>query len=373
MNYRVEREHDYLLIEMANALQEVGRSDLLRNGLRIEAELGALERAQRRQPFDVELTFENLSVVIETKVDGDEDGRWGGDNGDQEWQTTRIVVRANELGYLQPAREFRFITYGTSEFYVKPIDGEQPSDYRSGPYSAEFEHIGLDDMIELVDSADRVLAGCPARTEWLRLMRVEQKKRNEAPDLLRSFAPFRSQYLEIDGRENDFPRHRLLFCAPELAFPVFYSIAQAWHGSRHAEQFGRVAIYPSGRLSPSVHDSILNFWEMWQADTPIYPGRTREERERLGLYFEINEDFNLNVKTPDEFSEADRARLWHCLDTADWPTFVSGRRREYWQGTWVYYELDCGLLSHANDVERVVEHLAQTLGTAIGAINAADW
>ena len=221
MNYRVEREHDYLLIELAKALKKAGRLDLLKNGLRIERDAGALERAQRRQPFDVELTFENLSVVIETKVDGDEYGRWRGSKGDQEWQTTRIVRKANELSYLKPAKTFRFITYGTSEFYIKPVGDEQPSVYRSGAYSAEFKHIGLDDMIELVDSTDRVLAGCASRTEWLRLMRVEQQKRKAAPELLRSFATFRSQYLEIDGRENDFPRHRLLFCAPELAFPCF--------------------------------------------------------------------------------------------------------------------------------------------------------
>ena len=154
---------------------------------------------------------------------------------------------------------------------------------------------------------------------------------------------------------------------------MFYAIAQAWHESPYAAQFGRVAIYPSGRRSPSVQDSILNFWEMGKADIPISPGRSREEQKRLGLYFEINEDFNLNVKTPNEFSEVDRARLWHCLDNAEWPRFVKGCRRAYKQSSWVYYELDCCLLQHANDLKCVVQNLAQTLRTAVGAINAAGW
>lgn len=373
MNYRVEREHDYRLIALVEALAVVGQLDLVEEGLGIQANLGGLVRAQRRVPFDVELTFENLSVVIETKVDHDEAGRWRDGNGGQEWQTSRIVEIANELHYLNENMEFRFITYGTSEFYIKPIEQDDAAVYRAGPYAIEFDHVKLDDMIRLVDSADDVLPQCGCRSEWLRLMRVERERRTRAPEMLQSFAEFREQYLDIDGMENDFPRHRLLFCAPELAFPTFHMIAREWNESTHVSQLGRVTIYPSGRMSPTVHDSILNFWEMWDGRTCVYPGRSREEQEQLDLYFEINEDFNLNVKTGTEFSDADKEQLWNCLKNANWPVFVKGRRREYQQGPWVYYELDFGLFPHTNDVQHVVDNLAETLMTAITAINEVEW
>ena len=69
MNYRNEIEHDYLLIELAEDLASQRRLDILGGALEIDGGLGNLERARRRMPFDVELTFSNLSVVIETKVD----------------------------------------------------------------------------------------------------------------------------------------------------------------------------------------------------------------------------------------------------------------------------------------------------------------
>lgn len=376
MNYRVEREHDHRLIELVKALEAEGQRDLLQQGFGIERDPGALLGAWRRRPFDVELTFENLSVVIETKVDHDEDGRWRDGNGEQEWQTSRIVETAETLDYLNENKEFRFITYGTSEFYIKPIECENGVEYRAGPYSDEFAHVGLNEMIGLVESADAVLPHCGCRSEWLRLMRVEQEKRAQAPEMLTSFATFREQYLQIDDEENDFPRHRLLFCAPELAFPVFYSIARQWNDSPHAADLGRVAIYPSGRRSPTIHDSILNLWEMWDGGTPVHPGRSREEQARMDLYFEINEDFDLNLKSESAFWHENEGRilqLWECLDNADWPPFVKGCRRFYKQGPYVYYELDFGLLPNAEAIAQAVDNLAAALSTAIQAINGVDW
>ena len=166
MNYRIEREHDYLLIKLVEGLAAQGRLDILGRALKIDGGLGNLERAQYRGLFglfDVELTFTNLSFVIETKVDADEDGR-----SRDEWQTERIVKESVNYEYLKQNKEFRFITYGTSEFYTKP--------YERGPASQEFEHVGLEDMIALVEDADKILPSCNNRQEWLRLMRIEQKK-----------------------------------------------------------------------------------------------------------------------------------------------------------------------------------------------------
>ena len=139
MNYRNEKEHDWLLIDLVEQLEKKGRLDIVAKAFDIEDRLERPVHAQRRRPFDVELTFPNLSIVIETKVDADENGRRG-----DEWQTDGIEKKSGSLDYLRSKKEFRFITYGTSEFYTKP--------YKTGPHSSKFKHVRLNDMIDLVDS-----------------------------------------------------------------------------------------------------------------------------------------------------------------------------------------------------------------------------
>lgn len=233
MDYKHEKDHDDLLISLVKNLNTRGQLDIVGQAFNIENNLEQLTHAQRRKVFDVELTFSNLSVVIETKVDSDEDGRW-----EEEWQTDRIVRKTRDLSYLRRDKIYLFITYGTSEFYTKP--------YKAGPASSDFKHVGLDRMIELVDSAVRVLPEDTAEKyqEWLRLMKIEREKREKAVELLQYFSTFRTQYLTIHD-ENDFPRNRFLFCAPELAFPVLGSLAQQWNESEHVNKFkflGDVAI-----------------------------------------------------------------------------------------------------------------------------------
>lgn len=362
MNYRNEVEHDYLLIELAEDLAAQRRLDILGGALEIDGGLGNLERARRRMPFDVELTFTNLSVVIETKVDADEGGRKFNMEYALNWQTIRIVEEAENHGYLNENKVFRFITYGTSEFYTKP--------YERGPASQEFQHVGLDDMIALVETADEVLPSCNNRQEWLRLMLIEQEKRSNAVELLQSFSNFRRQYLEIHG-ENDFPKNRLLFCAPELAFPVLGSLAQEWNKSEHNDRFGKVSIYPVGRGAPPVHDSIVNFWEMMHGNNPELP--TLGEAT-LGngnsFYLEINEDFNLNLKVKEGLvvDNDTKNQVWNCLDEAAWPQFVETCRRNYMQTVIVLYEINFGLLEELNDMERATENLADTLKVLIRAL-----
>jgi hypothetical protein len=53
MNYRDEREHDLLLIDLAKELDRLGRIDILERAFDVR-DLGSLERAQRRKPFDVD-------------------------------------------------------------------------------------------------------------------------------------------------------------------------------------------------------------------------------------------------------------------------------------------------------------------------------
>lgn len=62
MNYRDESAHDRLLIGLTEALDRMGRLDLLSAAFRIPA-LGKLELACRRKLFDVELTLSERSAV----------------------------------------------------------------------------------------------------------------------------------------------------------------------------------------------------------------------------------------------------------------------------------------------------------------------
>ncbi len=138
--------------------------------------------------------------------------------------------------------------------------------YETGPKSPEFQHVSLERMIHLVESS---LAAVPQigqrtdSTEWLRLMTIEKGKREKAQELLRSFSAFRTRYLEVHG-ENDFPRGRVAFSAPELAFTVFSKFVKHWGESEYVARFGRLSVYPVPRRYSPVVDSILNFWKIWQ-------------------------------------------------------------------------------------------------------------
>lgn len=353
MNYKDEKDHDKHLMSLVKDLATERQLDIVRQAFNIENNLEQLKRARRRKRFDVELTFSNLSVVIETKVDSDENGRW-----EKEWQTDCIVEKTRDLDYLNKNKIYLFITYGTSEFYTKP--------YKAGPASSDFKHVGLDCMIRLVDSAlqPHVLPDLPENRareyqEWLQLMKIEQEKRNKAVELLQSFSTFRTQYLKIHG-ENDFPRNRCSFCAPELAFPVLSSLAQLWNESEHVNEFGKVSLYPIFRMSPPIADSVLNFWEMMCESPEWRSARLAPIYAESGLYFEINEDFNLNFKVEDDEPEC-RDRIRNSLKNATWPDFVNGTCRDYKQQVFVLYEIDFGFLRELNDMTQVMSNLVDTL------------
>ncbi len=306
MNYNTEREHDRCLIDLVRTLDGAGRLDIFRDAFRIEEALGPLEESKHKKAFDVELKFAGLSVAIETKVHSDEGGRWC-----LPWQTERIAEQRSGVRGLN-----FFVTYGNSEFYTKP--------YEPGPASPEFQHIPLGRMSHLVESSLAALPQIGQNTEpveWLRLMKIEKEKREKAQELLHSFAQFRTRYLEVHG-ENDFPRGRVAFSAPELAFPVFSKLVEHWDRSEYVAKFGRLAIYPVRRFSPVV-DSILNFWGMWREGTgsALTPDLVGPER---ALYLEVNEDFNLNLKSTTPLDAEQQEATWSRLCRADWPLGVQG-------------------------------------------------
>ncbi len=350
-NYNNEQEHDWCLIYLVRALDETGRLDIFRDAFRIEEDLGPLRWSGRRRAFDVELEFANLSVAIETKVHSNEDGGDG-----EQWQTERIAEQRRGVR----GQNF-FITYGTSEFYTKP--------YEPGPASPEFQHITLERMIHLVESSLAALPQIRQSTdsvEWLRLMRLEKEKREKAQELLHSFAQFRTRYLEVHG-ENDFPRGRVAFSAPELAFPVFSKLVEHWDKSEYVAKFGRLSVYPVGRRPPV--DSILNFWEIWDEGPALAPDIVGSEQS---LYLEVNEDFNLNLKLDEGQAgpdEEQKEKIWERLCGARWPSSVNACRRDYRQNSRVLYEVDFGFLANVDSLSEVVSNLGRTLEVIFGALN----
>ena len=349
MNYKIEREHDKLLIRLVEKELVPDHLSVLKKAFRIDADIGHFKYAVHRRPFDVEIKFSNCSIIVETKVDSEEDRE-----GEGQWQTERIASEQSGGN-----KEFRFITYGTSEYYTKPYD--------PGPASKEFKHIGLDAMISFVEEALAAISPRQCQKDykdWLCEMQAEKRKRDQAPRLLKSFGEFKRAYLGIHG-DNDFPRNRILFCAPELAFPVFGKLAREWNASEHINQFGKVCLYPIGRRSPSIHDSILNFWEMWKYRKHLAPDLSLEKTP----YFEINEDFNLHLKVDDEtLNESHRKTIWTRLEGADWPNFAAPKIRDYKQTAFVLYEIDFGFLDVVDDTAQVIQRLAEVLKVATATL-----
>ena len=354
-NYSIETQHDWCLISLVGKLDQAGRIDIFQNSFRIERDLGRLIWAGRRRAFDVELTFEDLSIAIETKVHSDERGRWS-----ESWQTKSIAEQRRNLKGLS-----FYITYGDSEFYTKP--------YETGPASPDFHHVTLERMISLVQSSLTAIPQIKESTnsvEWLRLMMIEREKREKAQELLHSFSEFRIRYLKI-YEVNDFPRGRVAFSAPDLAFPVFSKLAKHWDESEYVARFGRLSIYPVPRGYSPVVDSILNFWEMWNGEKGPVLARDVVGNERR-LYLEINEDFNLNLKLDGEQSALEDEKIetiWKRLQGAKWPQGVNASRRFYRQTTWVLYEIDFGFLANIRCLSKVVSNLGRTLDILSDALN----
>jgi len=347
MNFRDERQHDRFLIELVNELDRLGKLSLLGEAFGVPFPEG-LERAERRQLFDVELTFANFSCVVETKVDSNESGGWG-----EPYQTEIIAREAGTREFLKEEKFFLFITYGTSEFYTKP--------YHNGPAAKEFRHVKLDDMVGLVEAALKLpLSSRDRFDEWLSSMKIEQRKRAARVELLKAFNVFRREYLSIHG-DVDFPNNRFSFCAPELAFPVLHGLAQYWNSTPSLHnRFGRVSVYPVARMSPPIHDSILNFREMWDSGNP--PVGRKIAGDQGDFYFEINEDFNHNLKLESEtLPDSVRDQIWNMLAAVEWPEGIEGRCREYKQSTYVLFEWDFGLLGNIEDHAVAGENLFQIL------------
>ena len=351
MNYRDEMQHDLLLIALVSELSRINSIQIISDVFQIPTP-GILENAQRRKPFDVELTFSNYSCVIETTVDSHESAWWG-----DQFRTEIIVKSVQSIDYLKKAKQYLFITYGTSEYYTKPYD--------MGPASKDFRHIKLNDMIEFVSrSLEMPLSNPEQFVEWLSLMRIEQKIRASHADILKDFSELRKKYFAIHD-DIDFPYNRFSFCAPELAFPALGGLAEYWNKNKAlVEEFGRIAVYPISRMIPPVDDFVMNFYEMWRSGKPELGNKIAGD---LGaFYFEINDDYNLNLKLDsDTLPEDVRDEVWSRLKSVQWPEGIRGRCRDYRQGVYVLYEWDFDFLSVIDKYEVAGQRLASIIKTTI--------
>ena len=95
--------------------------------------------------------------------------------------------------------------------------------------------------------------------------------------------------------------------------------------------------------------------------------RNHEGRPK-GLYFEINEDFNLNLKIDDLHSDKQQ-RIWERLGCIEWKRLNSkGQPRGYRQAVLVLYEIDFGFLKNLSNMPQVVKKLGETVETVVEAL-----
>jgi len=359
-NFRSEFEHDQLLISLVRDLSSAGFLDIVQRHFRPDniGNLGNLECSKRTRLFDVELTFSHVSLIIESKVDSEE-----GRDKDM-WQTTRIFEQSQNLPSLKEEKRYYFITYGTSEFYTKKCtDGN----FRRGPGDHRFHHVGLESIFKFVRESLDCLVSCdkvsPYR-DWLLELERELTIRSEASSLLTTYATFRRQYLNLT-RDIDLPVNRLCVNLPELAFPLLGKLADHWNETQWSKTFGKVTVYPVSRRA-RVHDSILNFTELWGRSAPLpflSCGGIIPEQEWNTLYFEINEDFNLNLKVDTEDKNLAMRIKEYLMSKKELPNIIDaakGVSRFYKQETFVIYEWDINLLDNTNRMDLVCERLART-------------
>ena len=182
MNFRDEREHDSLLMDLVRELDRAMQIPLFEGVLGLPP-LGRLLNAQRRKAYDVEFTFEQRRLLIETKVDSDEGHRWEAQKDRAKWQTNCMAALAHKGDVCL------FITYGFAEFFTKPYE------FGAAAETSKVRHVKLDSMVDLLSKAMPVVDNDRTR-EWLEILRIEQKKRLAMPAVLSQFGKLRRQYLK---------------------------------------------------------------------------------------------------------------------------------------------------------------------------------
>jgi hypothetical protein len=121
-------------------------------------------------------------------------------------------------------------------------------------------------------------------------------------------------------------------------------------------------------MTPPVHDSGMNFSEMW--DTGVPPVGAGIAGSLGTVYFEINEDFNLDLKLDaGNLRENPRNEVWSRLGSVQWGDGIAAKPRAYQQGTFVLQEWDFDFLGLIGNEEAIVQRIASILDAVIKALD----
>jgi hypothetical protein len=145
MNFRNEREPDERLMALIRNLDQARHLDVLETSFGLPT-LGRLNNAQRRQAFDIEFEFEQRRLLVETKVDADEAGRWEAVDDATAWQTDRIAAQVRDGDVCL------FI-----HLRVRRILYELLEEWRASPYSQKYGRLSLYPVGRLMLPVDSVL------------------------------------------------------------------------------------------------------------------------------------------------------------------------------------------------------------------------
>ena len=351
-DFKDERFHDDNLIKLCKLLHKSGRTDVFERFLGLETNaLGSFIDGKRRKDFDVELSYDKYVIAVETKVDSAE----GYYEEDETHQTYRIANKYNSR-WKRPII-FLFITYGTAEFHIYK---NQNGEYKAGPYSNHFKHIGCGDMHQLVNDAISTTEIKEKRLlTWRDWLTFELKKRSQRDLYLKDLNSILERYKET-LHLTDYPINRLNLFTPEFTMPFYNELCLAWNNLEHS-LIGKAVLYPIGRGYSPVSDTILNFHDLWYNDQVRMT--CNGIADTGSLYFEFNEDFNLHLKCTPKEKRFEEIRAYAEANTEQLNCGFAGIVEYHKQGAYAIYEWDLKLLS--NTLEQNLTSIETVISNAL--------
>ncbi|MCF8302727.1 MAG: hypothetical protein K9I94_05570 [Bacteroidales bacterium] len=349
-DFKNEKFHDNNLINLIGLLSQNERLDLFENLIGINnGTLGNFIRGKSKRDFDVHLNFENYHVIIETKVDSAEGER------NNMWQTDRIFQDYSK-NWNNKSLILIYLTYGLSEYYIKI---RQDGSYSNGPFSTSFQHIGLKEITNFIErSIEECVIDDYGILTWLDWLKFELTKRDDNQYFLENINNLLIRY-KATLNLTDYPVNRLNIFVPEFTIPFYFNLCKSWNNLNN-NKIGKACLYPMGRRSSQVNDSILNFWELWNCKQPLTAKGLLHDNS---LYFEFNEDFNLHLKAKADVPNLNQLKELISSNRENLSMGFTATQENYRQGTYVLFEWDLKVLS--NSIETNVENIRKVIENAI--------
>ncbi|HMV80837.1 MAG TPA: hypothetical protein PK453_15910 [Leptospiraceae bacterium] len=341
--YKSEKYHDQNFIKLVSRLKEFSQEKLLCDFFDTPEE--KLISSYRKRDFDVMIEFISYDICIETKVDSPEGEFWSGN--DQVFQTKRIYEKYRNSGRV---RYFFYLTYGTSEYFIKK---NEMGIYSDGAYSVLYRHIKLNQIHKFLKKTEEFHT--PDLQEWDRFIEQELTKRNRYKEFLRPIFEFLNLYKETTD-ESDFPVNRNIISVQEFIFPLYNRFAKFWNESeKYSLPFGKASLQPVGRAYSTVNDCIIHFTDLFGKKID----RICPDEEKF--YFEINEDFNLHLKLYNSEMNSDKAdgyrKILREIKNSITPPGIRSSIEVYNQGEYyVLFEWDIGF-TRLNDMNAICSNI----------------